>query len=94
MGDLGKLLRHYDDGGSNDVRTTTKGLRTLSMESINPDSYINEDTRAPITHALNRNKIHIAEIQETHAPYGSRYNRNGFRPITTEAEIEAKEKTK
>ena len=38
-----------------------------------------------VTDALQRNKINIASIRETHYPYGHNYINNGYRIITTAA---------
>jgi len=64
-----------------------KGLRTLSIESVNPDNFIITETRQTITHALRRNRIHVSAIAETHVPNSPNYVTDGYRVITTTASI-------
>lgn len=54
------------------------GTRTLIIASINPGNFATQDTKV-----LQRHKIHIAAIQETHIPVGQNYKLNGYRIITT-----------
>ena len=49
------------------------GLRTMNVASLNPDSMKEERMQRDIIKDLARNKIHIAEIQETHITQYSGY---------------------
>ena len=49
------------------------GLRTLNIASLNPDSMRETATQQEIVNGLTKNKIHIAEIQETHITQDKSY---------------------
>ena len=54
------------------------GKKTISAISLNPDNVINNEKQNGVLRELQRHKIHIAEIQETHIPHdvdpmGNRY---------------------
>ena len=56
-----------------EVINTDSGNRTPSFASINPDVLTRGETQQMVTDALQRNKIQIAPIQETHYPYDHNY---------------------
>ena len=67
-----------------------KGLRTLNIASLNPDSMRGEGTQQEIVKGVIKNKIHLAEIQETHITSYCNYMVANYRVIT-EAEDKNKE---
>jgi len=87
-----KQQRRYAEEQREEILTMKPGQRTLSIVSLNPDNFILPETRTNTTHALQRNKIHIAAIQETHIPHDLNYKHNEYRIITTAAKKRAKQK--
>ena len=65
--------------------STKSGYRTLNILSLNPDNFISTTRQDDITHELQKQRIHLAAIQETHIPHDLSYKRNGYRGITTAA---------
>jgi len=59
--------------------------KTLTIVSLNPDNLININKQNDILHELQKRKVHIAAIQDTHIPHGLDFARNGYRIITSEA---------
>ena len=59
--------------------------KMLRIASLNPDTFINNETRLHITNMPIMRKIHITAIQETHIPHELDYMINGYRIITSHA---------
>ena len=58
------------------------GLRTMNISSLNPDWMKAEQMQRDITKDLTRDKIHIAEIQETHIIHDRDYLLDNYTLIT------------
>ena len=52
--------------GSKTLIKMENGIRAMNIDSLNPDSMQEERANRDITKDLNRNKIRISSIQETH----------------------------
>ena len=61
------------------------GLKTLPVLSLNPDRLLGTEKQKDLLRELQKHKIHIAAIQETHIPYDQNYKLNGYRIITCKA---------
>ena len=61
------------------------GLRTMNISSLNPDWMKAEQMQRDITKDLTRDKIHIAEIQETHNTQERDYLVDNYRLTTAAA---------
>lgn len=64
----------------------TPGDRTLCVVSLNPDNCVVEEGKQTVAQSLQRNKIHISAIRETHVQYGKNYKMGGYRIIKTAAQ--------
>ena len=63
----------------------SNGLRTLNIAILNPDS-MREATMKEIIKGLARNRIHIAEIQETNITKDRSYIMGNYKIITAAAD--------
>ena len=63
-----------------------KGLRTLNIASVNPDAMRCKEIRKAIVKCLTKNKIHLAEMQETHITRDCNYMVGNYRVITAAAD--------
>ena len=62
-----------------------KGIRTLNIASLNPDSAKEEQAHRDIVTNLIRNRIHIAGIRETHVKQDRFCLLGNYRIINTSA---------
>jgi len=62
-----------------------KGYRSLSIASINPDTFAAKESQLQVVQMIQQRKIHIAAIQETHIPYDQNFKLSGYRIITSKA---------
>ena len=58
-------------------------LRAMNIAILNPDSLKEEQMQRDIIKDLTRNKIHIADIRETHIIQDSDYLLDNYRIVTT-----------
>ena len=65
------------------------GLRTLNIAGLDPDSMRETATQQEIVNGLTKNKIHIAEIQETHITRDKIYMMGNYRITAAADKIEA-----
>ena len=63
-----------------------KGLRTLNIAILNPDSMRGKEMQQEILKDLTKNKIHPAAIQETHITRDCNYMMGNYRVITSAAD--------
>ena len=56
----------------------TKQEKTLPIISLNPDNFFSDEKQSDILHEIQRRKIHISVIQETHIPHGLAYAKSGY----------------
>ena len=59
-----------------------KGLRTLNIASLNPDSIRGKEMQREIVKGPTKNKIHLEAIQETHITRDCNYMIDNYRVIT------------
>lgn len=77
---------NYDQGKPRPTTIADKtGQKTLKIASINPDNLTSQNKQNDLLHELQRRKIHIALIQETHIPHDIEIARNGYKIITSAA---------
>ena len=60
------------------------GLRALDIASLNPDSVIEEQMQRGVIKYLNRSKIRVDAVQETHITHDRNYLLCNYRIITAE----------
>ena len=61
------------------------GLRTLNIARLNQDSMREMATQQEIVKGMCKNKIHIAEVKETHITQDKSYMMDNYRIITSSA---------
>ena len=80
-----RKLLYIENRPRGEKRENQPGYKTLTIESISPDNLIADEGKTKLTRELQKRKIHIAGIQETHIPLGIEFARNGYSVITSSA---------